>query len=53
MGALADRQARADAVLEALGVGPEGVPGANGGDLAEAYRSRVEELAAAQAAGVH
>lgn len=52
MGALADRQARADAVLESLGAGPEGVPGANGGDLAEAYRSRVEELAAAQATGV-
>ncbi|MCD2466721.1 hypothetical protein ACFCWD_06325 [Streptomyces sp. NPDC056374] len=50
-GAVADRQARADAVLESLGAGPEGVPGANG-DLAAVYRSRVEELAAAQAAGV-
>ncbi|WP_395360712.1 hypothetical protein ACHGLA_12990 [Streptomyces sp. YH02] len=51
MGALAERQDRADAVLESLGAGPEGAPGANGGDLAEVYRSRVEELAAAQAAG--
>ncbi|MCB8905194.1 MULTISPECIES: hypothetical protein [unclassified Streptomyces] len=52
-GALADRQARADAVLESLGTGAEGTPASNGGGLAEAYRSRVEELAAAQAAGVH
>ncbi|MDX2558984.1 hypothetical protein PV371_04880 [Streptomyces sp. TX20-6-3] len=52
MDGLADRQARVDAVLESLGAGPEGVPGANGGGLAAAYRSRVEELAAAQAAGV-
>ncbi|MFD3530542.1 hypothetical protein [Streptomyces sp. NPDC058664] len=51
-GALADRQSRADAVLQSLGVGPEGLPGADGGGLAEAYRSRVEELAVAQAAGV-
>ncbi|WP_329278988.1 hypothetical protein [Streptomyces sp. NBC_00691] len=49
---LAGRQARADAVLESLGAGPEGLPGANGGGLAARYRSRVEELAAAQAAGV-
>ncbi|MFH9722272.1 hypothetical protein ACH4M4_04815 [Streptomyces sp. NPDC017254] len=49
---LADRQARAEAVLESLGAGPEGLPGANGGGLAEVYRSRVGELAAAQAAGV-
>ncbi|WP_328944557.1 hypothetical protein OG259_26705 [Streptomyces sp. NBC_00250] len=47
---VADRQARADAVLQSLGAGPEGVPGSNGGGLAEAYRTRVEELAAAQAA---
>ncbi|MCX4981023.1 hypothetical protein [Streptomyces sp. NBC_00572] len=47
---VADRQARADAVLQSLGAGPEGVPGSNGGGLAEAYRTRVEELATAQAA---
>ncbi|MEV8533299.1 hypothetical protein [Streptomyces sp. NPDC051211] len=48
---LADRQARADAVLRSMGAGPEGLPGSDGGSLVEAYRSRVEELAAAQAAG--
>ncbi|MGW8359769.1 hypothetical protein ACWGK1_04245 [Streptomyces wedmorensis] len=47
---LADRQARAEAVLKSLGAGLEGVPEANGGDLARAYRSRAEELAA-QAVG--
>ncbi|MFJ5830092.1 hypothetical protein [Streptomyces sp. NPDC093089] len=51
--ALADRQARAGAVLQSLGAGPEGIPEANGGGLVEAYRSRVAELAAAQAAAVH
>ncbi|WP_225801960.1 hypothetical protein [Streptomyces sp. NK15101] len=51
--ALADRQARAEEVLQSLGAGPEGLPGENGGALAEAYRDRVAELAAAQAAGVH
>ncbi|MGW8767606.1 hypothetical protein ACWGN5_34545 [Streptomyces sp. NPDC055815] len=50
---MADVQARADAVLQSLGAGPEGVPAANGGGLAEVYRSRVAELASAQAAGVH
>ncbi|MCB5168838.1 hypothetical protein LG634_28960 [Streptomyces bambusae] len=48
---LATRQARADAVLQSIGVGPEGHAGADGGTLAEAYRRRVEELAAAQAKG--
>ncbi|MFF5971848.1 hypothetical protein ACFY7C_10020 [Streptomyces sp. NPDC012769] len=52
MAAVTDLQARVDAVLQSLGAGPEGVPGANGGDLAEAYRSRVAELAAAQAEAV-
>ncbi|MFF0560121.1 hypothetical protein ACH4ZU_15215 [Streptomyces sp. NPDC020472] len=51
--AMADVQARADAVLQSLGAGPEGIPEANGGGLAEVYRSRVAELASAQAAGVH
>ncbi|MEV6212309.1 hypothetical protein [Kitasatospora sp. NPDC051914] len=49
---LADRQARADAVLRSFEAGTEGLPGTGDGSLVEAYRSRVEALATAQAAGV-
>ncbi|MFK0256598.1 hypothetical protein [Streptomyces sp. NPDC090445] len=48
---LAGLQARADAVLQSIGAGPEGLAGSDGGKLAEAYRSRAQELAAAQTAG--
>ncbi|MFA7764247.1 hypothetical protein [Streptomyces sp. NRRL S-448] len=48
---LADLQTRADAVLKSMQAGLESVSGSNGGSLVEAYRSRVEELAASQAAG--
>ncbi|MEU1932745.1 hypothetical protein ACH49O_19360 [Streptomyces coeruleorubidus] len=50
---LAGLQARADAVLQSIGagVGTESLPESNGGNLVEAYRSRVEALAAAQTAG--
>ncbi|MBR8638242.1 hypothetical protein KEF29_00330 [Streptomyces tuirus] len=48
---LADLQTRADAVLRSIEAGAESLPGSDGGDLAEAYRSRVEVLVAAQAAG--
>ncbi|MDT0386658.1 zinc metalloprotease [Streptomyces dubilierae] len=48
---LADLQTRADAVLHSIGTGGEGLRGPDGGDLAQAYRNRVETLVAAQAAG--
>ncbi|WP_327341710.1 hypothetical protein [Streptomyces europaeiscabiei] len=48
---MADLQARADTVLRSIGAGAEGLPSSNGGNLVEAYRSRVGALVAAQAAG--
>ncbi|MDX3864978.1 hypothetical protein [Streptomyces europaeiscabiei] len=48
---VADLQARADTVLQSIGAGAEGLPSSNGGNLVEAYRSRVGVLVAAQAAG--
>ncbi|MGW1672365.1 hypothetical protein [Streptomyces sp. NPDC002324] len=48
---VADLQARADTVLQSIGAGAEGLPSSDGGNLVEAYRSRVGALVAAQAAG--
>lgn len=44
---LAELQSRASTALESITAGNEGLPGAEGG-LADAYRSRIEELVTAQ-----